>query len=110
MRYRISYYDQTFSKLYLRSFDKDDDGYFNCLVFWGTDIVSIPVFFDFQGHFFVVKEEDKENSRKFYFGEDKLYFVEALTVNKGKGKDFPEVDKIEILEDTLSEAIVEFID
>ncbi len=93
-KYKISFFDQSFSKLYVRTVEKRDDGYFRCFVFWGVTEISMKTQFLSDGRI-ICSPSKNQNRQYFEFSSSDGEGVFATTFVEGKCRDFPEVKQVE---------------
>lgn len=96
-KYRISYFEQSLSKLYVRSVNKNDDGHFECIVFWGVKEIHLPIHFSSDGQIEASPCDDETHQRFEFVGSGGAYVI-AVSYTEGFCRDFPEVDRVEMVE------------
>ena len=98
MRYRISYYEQSFSKLFVRNCAKNADGLFHTFVFYGVSRISIPTFLELNSHGIEVNSLGTTQPLFSYMFDSNLHCeVVATQIKTGFAKDFPDVKKIAVI-------------
>lgn len=94
MRYRISFFQQSHSTLFLRDIWQDDSGLFDCLIFVGVVRVNLADVFDFER--MTVSSFGDGVHKRYDFSCDFTNSVQALAAYSAKVRDFPEVPSVEV--------------
>lgn len=92
---KIARFEQSFSKLYIRSIELDPNSQFDCWVFFGVEFLKLSDIFEITGEDAVSVVECVGVSgvaiKEFRFSAAEEQIVRALSMKKGKAIDYPQV-------------------